>query len=100
MAEAREIEFPLERALFALVAHRALAPVSKRQCQDRWLAEEVHIEGCDALELHHLYRAIDILEEEKEEIEKGVYFRVAGLFEMGMDLIFYDTTSMHFGIED
>ena len=100
LAEARKIEFPLERALFALVAHRALAPASKLDCHERWLAEEVRIEGCDALGLHHLYRAMDVLEEEKEEIEKGVYFRLADLFEVDVDLIFYDTTSVHFEIDD
>ena len=100
LAEARKIGFPLERALFALVAHRALAPASKLDCHERWLAEKVHIEGCDALGLHHLYRAMDVLEEEKEEIEKGVYFRLADLFEVDVDLIFYDTTSVHFEIDD
>ena len=100
LADARNLEFPLERALFALVAHRALAPASKLQCHERWLADEVHIEGCDALELHHLYRAMDVLEEEKEAIEKGVYFRLADLFAVDVDLIFYDTTSVHFEIED
>lgn len=64
---------PLGRALFALVAHRTLAPASKRQCHERWSTEEVHIWGCDALELHHLHRAMDVLAEEKEEIEKAVY---------------------------
>ena len=100
LAEARDLEFPLERALFALVAHRVLAPASKLHCHERWLAEEVHIEGCDALELHHLYRAMDVVEEEKEEIEKAVYFRLADLFEVDVDLIFYDTTSVHFEIDD
>ena len=95
LAEVRDVEFPL----FALAAHRALAPASKRQCRERWLAEEVRIEGCDALELHHLYRAMDVLEEEKEEIEKGVYFRLADLFGVDVELIFYDTTSVHFEIE-
>ena len=100
LAQARNVGFPLERALFALVAHRALAPASKLHCHERWLAEEVRIEGCDALGLHHLYRAMDILEEEKEEIEKAVYFRLADLFEVDVDLIFYDTTSVHFEIDD
>ena len=38
---ARKFEFSVERALFALVANRVLAPSSKRYCQDRWLAEDV-----------------------------------------------------------
>ena len=65
-----------------------LAPAAKLHCHKRWLAEEVHIEGCDAPELHHLYRAMDVLAEEKEEIEKGFYFRLADLFEVDVDLVF------------
>ena len=96
LAEARDVGFPLKRALFALVAHRMLASASKLHCHERWLAEEVRIEGCDALELHHLYRVMDRLGEEKEEIEKAVYFRLADLFEVDVDLIFirYDVGAL------
>ncbi|MDE0081374.1 MAG: hypothetical protein OXT72_01850 [Gammaproteobacteria bacterium] len=40
---------------------------------------------------------MDVLAEEKGEIEKAVYFRLADL---DVNLIFYDTTSVHFEIED
>ena len=100
VAEARHVGFPLERAIFALVAHRALAPASRLRCHERWLAEPVRIEGCEELELHHLHRAMEVLEEEKEEIEKAVYFRLAELIELDVDLIFYDTTSIHLEIDD
>ncbi len=87
----------LERALFAMVANRALKPQSKYSCWERWLEEEVFFPGGERLELHHLYRALDFLAEFKEPIERAVFFRTADLFNTDVDLIFYDTTSMHFG---
>ena len=36
------------------------------------MAEEVRIEG-EALELQHLYRAMDFLEHHREALEEGLY---------------------------
>lgn len=96
----REFEFPVERALFAMVANRACAPDSKLYCCEQWLREDVRIEGTETLELHHLYRTRDFLEANKAAIEKAVYFRMADLLNADVELIFYDTTSLHFEIDD
>jgi Transposase DDE domain len=96
----RRFDFPVERALFAMVANRACAPVSKLYCFSQWLAEDVRIEQTAALELQHLYRAMDFLEAEKAAIERAIYFRVADLLNLDVDLIFYDTTSVHFEVDD
>src|SRR3989304_1321192 len=68
-----------ERALFAMVANRALAPYSKRYCHEQWVPEEVHLPSAASLALHQLYFAMDALERCKEEIEKEIYFRTADL---------------------
>lgn len=91
---------PFERALFAMVANKALRPYSKLYCHEQWLTKEVFFPGCESLELQHLYRAMDFLEANKEEIEQAIYFRVADLFNVDVDLIFYDTTSIHFEIDE
>ena len=96
----RKVDFALERALFAMVANRACAPSSKLYCYDQWLREDVRIAGTDALALHHLYRAMDLLEAHKEEMEKALYFRLADLLTLDVELIFYDTTSLHFEIDE
>lgn len=98
--ESRQLEFPVERALFAMVANRACAPASKLYCFQQWLREDVRIDGAQAIELHHLYRAMDFLEACKDEIEREIYFRVADLLSLDVDLIFYDTTSLHFEIDE
>jgi hypothetical protein len=99
-ARGRKFDFSVERALFALVANRALAPCSKLYCCEQWLREDVRIEGAQKLELHQLYRAMDFLEAHKEAIEKAVYFRVADLLNLDVELVFYDTTSLHFEVEE
>ena len=96
----RKISYAIERALFAMVANRAVAPASKLYCYEQWLAEDVRIEGTAGLDLHHLYRAMDFLEANREEIEHEVFFRVADLFNLDVDLIFYDTTSLHFEVDE
>lgn len=96
----RKVDFALERALFAMVANRACAPSSKLYCYEQWLREDVRIAGTDTLDLHHLYRAMDRLEAHKEGIEQALYFRLAALLHLDVELIFYDTTSLHFEIDE
>ena len=96
----RQIDFALERALFAMVANRACAPSSKLYCYEQWLREEVRIEGAETLALHHLCRAMDWLEAHQESIEKAIYLRLADLLHLDVELIFYDTTSLHFEIDE
>ena len=96
----RRFEFSIERALFAMVANRACAPSSKLYCHQQWLAEDVRIEGCESLELHHLYRAMDFLEAHKEALEEGLYFRMADLLNLDVEVVFYDTTSLHFETDE
>ena len=58
----RRFEFDVERAIFLTVLHRLFAPGSDRAA-DKWKAN-YQIEGCEALQLHHLYRAMAWLGEE------------------------------------
>ncbi|MDP2872904.1 MAG: IS1634 family transposase [Bacillota bacterium] len=94
----RDYGIPVERLLFALVANRALAPASKLAMED-WVGEEVHVPGLETVEVHQLYRAMDFLYESVREIERGVYFSVANLFNLEVDVLFFDTTTTYFEIE-
>jgi Transposase DDE domain len=96
----RKLDFSVERALFAMVANRACAPCSKLYCYEQWLREDVCIAGTGALALHHLYRAMDILEAHKDGLEQALYFRLADLLHLDVELLFYDTTSLHFEIDE
>jgi hypothetical protein len=95
-----QVRQPVERALFAMVANRALRPYSKLYCHQQWLREEVFFPGWEQLQLHHLYGAMDFLEAHVESIEKEIYFRVADLLKADVDLIFYDTTTLHCEVDE
>ena len=45
-------------------------------------------------------RAMDILEANKDAIEAAIFHRVADLLNLDVDVVFYDTTSLHFEIDD
>ena len=89
-----------ERALFVMVANRCLSPYSKLYCWEQWLREEVFLPSGQDLALHHLYLAMDFLQKHKAEVEKAIYFQMADLLNADVDLIFYDTTSLHFEVDE
>jgi len=88
----RRVRLPVERALFAMVANRALAPASKLATHER-LQQEVALPGTEGVELHHLYRAMDLLVEAGEPLQRAIYFSVADLLQLEVDLLFLDTTT-------
>jgi transposase len=104
----RRFEFDVERAIFLTVLHRLFISGSDRFC-DKWRRDYV-IEGVDGLGLHHLYRAMAFVGEEiadqkdatpfsprctKDLIEEDIFFERRDLF-TGLDLVFFDTTSVYF----
>lgn len=93
-------KLPVERACFAMVANRCCAPTSKLYLFEQWLREDVRIDGCGELELHHLYRSMDFFESNKEQFEKDLFFRIADLFSLDVDLVFYDTTTLHCEVDE
>jgi len=88
-----------ERVLFALVANRALAPSSKLAAAD-WVSNDVHIPGLPATSDDACYRAMDWLHEIRGEVEKEIYHQVAHLLNLEVDLLFFDTTSTYFELEE
>jgi transposase len=94
----RNYSSPVERALFALVANRALNPKSKLAVE-KWVKEETFIPGLEEIPVQNLYRAMDFLLEADEQIQKDVFFSVAHVFNLEVDLIYFDTTSTYFETE-
>ena len=95
----RGYSIPIERLLFAMVANRALNPSSKLAMED-WVAGDVVIPGLDTVTSQQLYRAMDFLLEADAEIQKAVFFNVANLLNLEVDVIFLDTTSTYFEVGD
>ena len=96
----RQFTAPVEQALFAMVANRALSPCSKLAIE-QWAAEEVFLGGEESpLQVQHFYRAMDFLLEHAEAIQKEVFWSTASLLNLTVDLIFFDTTNTYFEIEE
>lgn len=108
MTGKRKFMFDIERAMFLTALHRLFASGSDRSCT-KW-KESYRIEGVDSLSLHQLYRAMGYLGEElpdqrdktpfsprcnKDLIEERLFTRRQDLFS-GLDLVFFDTTSIYF----
>ncbi len=89
---------PYERAILAMVANRLCRPESKLGVWDRWLPT-VYLPSCQDLKLAQMYEALDMLFEHSEEVEKEVFFQIANLFNLKVDLIFYDTTTASFSVD-
>ena len=108
LLETRRYDFDVERAVYLTVLHRLFASGSDRAAE-RWRADYL-ISGTEALDLHHLYRAMAFLGEGielkgqktlgtprclKDLIEEELFERRRDLF-TEVDLVFFDTTSLYF----
>jgi len=93
MLQRREFEFPVERAVYLTVLHRLFESVSDRQAE-RW-RPDVWVPGAEELELHHLYRAMRWLGENKDEVEEALFARRRDLL-TEVTLAFFGTTTLCF----
>jgi len=94
----RQFEAPVERAVFAMTANRALAPSSKLAMED-WVENDVCIDGLGQVQVHQLYRAMDLLVENHEHVQERVFFSMANLLNLEVDLVYFDTTSTYFEVD-
>lgn len=104
----RKFEFNIERAVFLTVLHRLFVSGSDRSC-NTW-RRDYAIAGVDGIALHHCYRAMAFLGEVlsdqadatpfaprcmKDLVEERLFGQHRHLF-TGLDLVFFDTTSIYF----
>ena len=89
----------MERLIFAMVANRALSPQSKLGV-DEWVREDAYVEGLGQFSYQQWYRAMDFLLESAEEIGREVYWSVSNFLNLEVDLLYFDTTSTYFEIEE
>jgi len=107
--QGRSYEFDVERAVYLTVIHRLFASGSDRAAE-RW-REAYRLPGTEALDLHHLYRAMAFLGQPlgpqlskpvlgtprctKDWIEEALFEQRRDLFSE-LELVFFDTTSIYF----
>ena len=99
-AERADLTAPHETALFAMAANRLDEPLSKLACAERWLPDIAWLPEAAGLAVDQCYRALDFLAVWAEQIERDVFLRAADLFRLDVDLIFYDTTTAYFEIDE
>ena len=80
----RQYTTPIERAIFAMAATRALNPGSKLSVE-RWAKEEAYIPGLKSIPVQNLYRAMDFLLEADSKVQEDVFFSVANIFTLEVD---------------
>ena len=95
----RKIASPVERALLAMVMHRAQEPAGKLQ-DFYWLRNEAFAPWGARVELHHLYRSLDFLQENRDVLEQALYWQRRDLLNRSVQLVYFDTTTVHFELED
>src|SRR5689334_4842819 len=93
----RRFTTDVERVLFALVTNRAIVPSSKLAAAD-WASHDVAIPGLAGMDDDQAYRAMDLLIEADTDakVQEAVFFAVADLLNLEVDLLFFDTTSTYF----
>jgi transposase len=93
----RRFTTDVERVLSALAASRAADPMSKLSAAE-WASNDVAIDGLEAMDEDQAYRAMDLLVEADAQasVQEAVFFAVAGLLNLEVDLLFFDTTSTYF----
>jgi transposase len=95
-AGARRVEAAaVERTIFAMVANRlSVKPLSKLAgCG--WVAERAFVEGLSEVSDDACYRAMDFLADVLSGLQKTVFFSVASLLDLEVDLLFFDTSSTY-----
>ncbi len=86
----------LEKIIFTLVAARFVKPGSKLKVFEHWQRQFYPGLVENKMELHHIYRAIDTLAENKVKIETELYWKDKDLFNVSVDVILYDLTTLRF----
>lgn len=85
----------VERTIFAMVANRlSVKPLSKLAGCD-WVAERAFVQGLAEVSDDECYRAMDFLHAALPVLQERVFFTVASLLDLEVDLLFFDTSSTY-----
>jgi hypothetical protein len=99
----RRFRTQVERVLFALVANRAAAPASKLAAAE-WASCDVAVPGLSMMDADQAYRAMDLLIDADAgahaRVQETVFFAVANLLNLEVDVLFFDTTSTYVELDE
>lgn len=92
IGKSRKISYDFWQSVYLLVIDRLLNPRSKLalfQRQGKYL-------NISDISLQHIYRCLDIMADAKHRIESHIFKRQRNLFNLKIDVVFYDVTTYHF----
>lgn len=92
LSAGRKLRFDLDASAFLMACQHLLEPGSKR----RTCSRQQRYMGLPVVDLNHLYRCLDILSEHKESLEEAMFFKNRNLFNMKVDVVFFDVTTFSF----
>lgn len=95
MKKKHKLEIDLFNSLLLMLLVRLNDPASKLRNyfnQDEYL-------GIKSVDLHHLYRSMDYLADNQESIQENIFFTGRNLFNLTLDVVFYDVTTFYFNTE-
>ena len=92
-------EIPMNSILQMLLYTRILQPHSKKAS---WEISKNYSPGAreEKVELHQVYRALDMLAEKMDLVQEMVYKSTAKAFKRNTDVLYYDCTNFFFEIEE
>jgi hypothetical protein len=91
-----KLGFDLRQAVFTMVAARFVRPGSKLKVYEKEQRRFYPGLVNGDLELHQMYRALDILCAHKEEIEHDLFWHDRDLLSQPVDVVLYDLTTLRF----
>ncbi len=85
----------VERVIFAMVANRLSATPLSKLAGCSWVADRVFIDGLTEVSDDACYRAMDLFLTALGELQEAVFFSVANLLNLEVDILFFDTSSTY-----
>lgn len=94
ITRSRKLQFDWSNILQFLLAERLNDPCSKLSSYAHQ-NEYIGLSN-EAIELHHIYRTLDVLSSEEDRIKKHLFNQRRSLFTSVLDVVFYDVTTLYF----
>ena len=91
-----KLEFDFKKVIFTQFCSRFIKPVSKLALYDNWIGRMYPgmIEHDTAIQ--HIYPSLDLLHKHKEDIEKYLFSYGKNFFDISVDVVLYDLTTLRF----
>jgi len=92
LKDSGKTQFDLSKTCFLMTIQHLLDPKNKLKTY----SNQHHYVRLPEVRLHQLYRSLDILCDHKEILEEEIFFKNRNLFNIQVDVVFYDVTNFSF----